>query len=489
MTPEEFQKLPLMPLGDTYGNAPTGLDPIQQFFLPYVEYYHLGLWFIFFSTLSFMVINYIGRPLLEEGHKAAAPSLTPQGSKFKNLYHKVFSIDEIEKDLVVRLFGYAILIGFLASFRSWEGSLGTTIHADQLCWPFLQNCDSWAFMTGRPYGYDQNAFFMIMFGLIVLSAYYLSVGHYMAAHVCILILFLWKLYITSLSYYYNANYDYYHTAFCIIFLFMPHKRFFGSLCVVFFYFLSTATKIHESWSLGTYFTSMKTGLPIFPDSTTMIWTNLVIFMEMVGAWFLFSRHKILQRTVFFFFCIFHLYSGLLVGYHYPTIVMPSLIVFFGPLYKPFDMVPLDRKAVLGWLFMLSLLGAQMISHFIPGDEKLTLEGNFYGLYMFEANHQCRVIVKDEQGNIVREEISTSARNRCDPYRYMHIGQKMMCGQGENSPKFSATLDHSINGGPFYRIVDVDDACALTYKPFSKNDWIKTEKTAEPVGRPHKNLYY
>ena len=140
--------------------------------------------------------------------------------------------------------------------------------------------------------------------------------------------------------------------------------------------------------------------------------------------------------------------------------------------------------------MLFLFSAQMISHVIPGDEKLTLEGNFYGLYMFEANHQCHLTVKDESGKIMREHTSTSARNRCDPYRYMHRGQKKACPHpaGQN-PKYHVMLDHSINGGPFYRIVDEKDLCALTYKPFSKNDWIKTEDEAEAVGRPLKNYYY
>lgn len=417
---------------------------------------------------------------------------TTDSRSFGEKYRKFFGLDEVANDLAVRLFGAAVLIGFLASFRGWEGNSITALSAAEdgiaRCWPFLQNCYDWMFMTVRPYGYVQNTIFMVMLGFIFMGAYGLIAKRYVLAHVCILVLFAWKMYITSISYSYNANYDYYQTAFAFIFLFMPHKRFFGSLAVVFFYFLSTATKIHESWTLGTYFSSMVTDLPIFPDGTTMLWTNIVIFMEMVAAWFLFSRNKYLQRTAFVFFAIFHLYSGTLVGYHYPTIVTPSLLIFFGPLFKPFDRVPLDIKSIPGWTLMLVLFCCQMISHVIPGDEKLTLEGNFYGLYMFEANHQCSVRFFDKNNNVIMKSDSAAARNRCDPYRYMFRFQKQFCQYG-NQEKYAFKMTHSINGGPFYLIVDEPDACALEYKAFSKNDWIKTETEAKPTARPRKNYYW
>ncbi len=406
-------------------------------------------------------------------------------------YQKLFSLHEINKDLAIRLFGAAILLGFIVSFKGWESSYLSTLNAanngDAICWPMFQGCYDLFFMNRRPHGYIQNTIFMSMLGLIFVAAYGLIAKKYVTAHFCILILFIWKAYLTSINYMANGNFDYYHTAFTFIFLFLPHKRFFGSLSIPLFYFLSTATKIHEGWTLGTYFTSMVTDLPLFPDGTTMLWTNMVILMEMVGAWFLFSKHKHIQKTVFAFFVIFHLYSGTLVGYHYPLIVTPALLIFFGPLYKPFHSVPLDRKAIAGWLLMCCLVSAQMISHVIPGDEKLTFEGNFYGLYMFEANHQCSILMTNENGDIVYRADTTSARNRCDPYNYMFRGQKKFC-QGETQSKISFKQTHSINGGPFYLIVDEADLCALEYKPFSRNRWIKTEDEAKATARPRENYY-
>lgn len=497
MTPAEFEALPLFPLRGTEGNDPTGYTALQSALLGYIDYYHTALWLVFFGSLFYMVLRYL-RPAIFSPEKAAAapvPAPVIEGDWKQRAiarYKRIFHISEIENDLTLRLFGGAILLGFMVTFRGWESSTANSLSAlntnSYICWPFFQDCAKWILFDSRPNGYTLNTIFMAMFGLIFLAVYGLLAKKYVIAHACILVLFAFKIYVTLINFSYNANYDYYHTAFCLVFLFAAHKRFFGSLTVIFLYFLSTAAKIHETWTLGTYFTALQTDLPLFPKGTTMLWTNLVILMEMVGAWFLLSKNKYLQRPAVFFFACFHLYSGILVGYHYPSIVMPSLLIFFGPLYKPFERVPVDLSALRGWFLIGALLCLQMISHFIPGDEKLTMEGNFYGLYMFEANHQCLVRVKNEVGSDIYNQASTNARYRCDPYRIMFQTQNIFCKQ-EHKPQLNLQIGHSINGGPFYLIVDEADLCSLTYTPFGRNHWIKTEETARPMARPHKNLYW
>ena len=124
---------------------------------------------------------------------------------------------------------------------------------------------------------------------------------------------------------------------------------------------------------------------------------------------------------------------------------------------------------------------------IPGDEKMTLEGNFYGHYMFDANHQCIIEVRQEPNvnSLYSEHETAAAKRRCDPYRYWQQAKMWFC----NNPneKYRLIIQHSINGGPFYEIVNEPDMCNLTYHPFYHNDWIKTEKEATPVKRPRKKL--
>lgn len=467
---------------------------MQNALLQNIEHLQMGWWVLFWGTLAFLIGRFIiytpwkQRYAIAEKGEGRFNIIVTESPRFNFLFYK-----EIETDVMLRLFGGAVLLGFLFTFARWQMDTATTLtgvrNGYTVCWPFFQDCYDLVFLETLPYGYSQTMVYMGLFGLIFLAAYGLLAQKILMAHVAILVLFIAKMYFTLINYGNNANYDYYHNAFALVYLFMPYKRFFGSLTVVYFYFLSTATKIHEGWLLGAYFTTLQTGLPIFPDSTAPFWTGLVVFMEMIGAWFLFSRHKLLQRAALFFFVTFHLYSGILVGYFYPSIVLPPLLIFFGPLFKPFKAVPLNLKSLIGWIFIVALFFLQMISHLIPGDEKLTMEGNFYGLYMFEANHQCTVSAY--QGSLEIFLTNTeNARSRCDIYEYWYRLNRKHCGKNENKDRpISFVVNHSINGGPFFELVNERDLCKLDYKPFSRNEWIKLPENAPITGNARRYNFY
>lgn len=412
------------------------------------------------------------------------------------VYRRLFSISEIESQPILQLVFGATVFSYFLTFYAWIGSSTITLDAvargTYVCKPYFQECAQWYFLRALPNGYSQSTLYMLLFGSLLMVAYFMYRKEWVKAHLALLPAFIWHVLVVFMLTDLNiGNYDYYLAIFALIILFIPHKEFFLKLGLVLFYFLYTSAKIHETWILGSYFSALKTGLPLFPDWAIPVWTNLVIFMEMVAAWFLLSRNETLQRSVLAFFVGFHLYSGILVEYRYPATVLPTLFILFGPLYRHTP-VPLDRKAVAGWSLVTLLFFAQMAPLMIQGDEKLTLEGNSYGLYMFEANHQCistvRYIYVDGEVQERRGE-SISSRNRCDPY---HAWFRIRTRCRANDMAISRaewTFDHSINGGPFLRIVDVADACALSYNPFGRNPWIRTEKDNPPViGYPVENVY-
>ena len=156
----------------------------------------------------------------------------------------------------------------------------------------------------------------------------------------------------------------------------------------------------------------------------------------------------------------------------------------------YSSAPLDRRSIAGWFLIVLMCLLQFIPRAIPGDEKLTMEGNRFGLYMFEANHQCisTAVVFYEDGHRARDyRESISARSRCDPFRYW-FRLKQICG-ASGVEKIPWTFDHSINGGPFLRIVEEENACALAYAPLGHNKWIKTEKDNPAIiGWPVENIY-
>ncbi len=415
---------------------------------------------------------------------------------FLNSYRRIFSIEEIEHSKILQWVFGATLFSYFVAFNSWIGNSATTIDSitnnSHLCWPYFQECGKLLFLRALPQGYSQPFLYMVLFGTLLISVYCMYRKDWVLAHLALVPSFLWHtfaMFVLTMSL--SGNYEYYLFFFSLILLFFPYKEFFLKLALVFFYFLSTAAKIHETWILGTYFSSLVTGLPLFPRWSIPFFTNLIIFMEMVGSWFLLSRRPILQRTALIFFVMFHLYSGLLVEYRYVVTVLPTLLILFGPLYS-YTRAPLDKKSIIGWLLIVLLFFAQMVPQIIPGDEKLTMEGNKYGLYMFEANHQCvstaQIIRADGTVRTVRTE-SASARARCDPYKYLIRTKGYCTGRDMVGGRVAWTFDHSINGGPFYRIVDAPDSCVLIYKAFSHNKWIKTENDNPAIiGKPVENIY-
>ncbi|HWO07139.1 MAG TPA: hypothetical protein VNM40_00990 [Candidatus Paceibacterota bacterium] len=438
-------------------------------------------------------------------------------------YRALFSIRELEENRTVQWMFGAMLFFFFLTFSKWISShaitLQTAYNGTALCWPYFQECAQLYFLETLPYGYSQSTLYMALYGVMAAIVYAMWKRDWMLAHALMLPLFLWKVFVVFVLHYTIAGpYDYYHLILTAALLFIPHKEYFLKLLFVLLYFLSATTKFDASWTLGTYFSTLQTGLPLFPDSLIPLFTNLVIFMQVVGAWFLLSSRMRLQRTALVFFAAFHLYSGILVYYHYPSIALPALLILFGPLYR-YTRPPCSRRVIAGWLLVFAVILFELPPAFIDGDRRLTLEGNRFGMFMFEANHQC-VIRTTEYGNDERaravqnvtaaprscisqrclasrrvfEERGTpvieetweiaAAWNRCDPY----VELKRIQGRCVESDRIALTLDHSVSGGPFYRIVDVEDACVLTYDAFRHNDWITMPPEAPVLGYPLKDEY-
>ena len=417
-------------------------------------------------------------------------------SIFVERYATLFGIKEIADSLTLKWVMGATIFSYYAAFYAWLGSPAMTINqklqGQATCWPYFQNCSDYYFLYSLPYGYSQTTLYMGFLGIFILTIYLMHKRQWVLAHMCLVLPYLWHILGNLVLTHQNAgNFDYYLITFASILLFAHHKEYFLKVALVSFYFLSTATKIHDAWVLGTYFSALNTGLPFFPDWSLPVWTNQLIFMEMVGAWFLLSKRPWLQKSVAAYYIFFHLYSGVLVGYRYPSTVLPTLIILFALFYR-YQEPPFDKKSIIGWFFVGIWFFVQTIAFWIPGDQKFTQEANKVGIYMFESNHQCvsSIMFHFKDGGIATvRRTNDSARNRCNPFDYLQK-IKYRCAHGARSvARAEWTFDHSINGRPFYRQVDVDDACTLEYKPWSHNEWIRTQEEAEVVGYPRENWYY
>lgn len=439
-------------------------------------------------------------------------------------YKKIFRIEEIEKNVVNQWMMGASLFFFFLTFQRWLSNGHLTRESIRsgidVCWPYFQECASLYVLQGLPYHYSLTTFYMGLFGAMLLVAYFMWRKSWDYAHLTLVPLFIFKsVAVFVLSYGIAGPYDYYHLILTAILLFAPFKEYFMKLAFVLLYFLAATTKFDASWTLGTYFSTLQPGLPLFPDALIPLLTNLVIGMQVIGAWFLLSKNMLVQRTALFFFVTFHLYSGIFVHFHYPAVSLPPLLILFGPMYR-FMPPPFSRRTLLGWFFMLAIFLFEVPPWLIEGDRRLTLEGNRYGMFMFEANHQCIIrsrtyfadaetplpstfqaqprsctsqrCLRERTGYIEGSEAVHdetweigAAWNRCDPYMEMKRLQRR-CTEGVSRIAF--TMDHSVSGQPFLRIVDTADACTLTYKPFTHNEWITLPPHAPVLGYPLKNEF-
>jgi hypothetical protein len=391
-----------------------------------------------------------------------------------------------------RLVIASLLIPYFAAFYALVYSTSTSIleRSTSSCWSYLPNCEDFYFLQALPFGYSQTIFYAGIFLVFLLAIEGLIKERWRQVWWMLSLLFVWKLYTSFVIGTQPGNYEYYDIVLMIVVLFAPYKAWFLRLAFVFLYFLAATIKIHEGWILGTYFTSLETGLAIFGNTIAPIVTMLVIVGQIFGAWFLLSQHESRRNAAFIFFFIFHLYSIIYVGWRYPTSDLFMLCTLFY-LYKNPAPVPLFRKTILPYAFLLLLLCMQFVPKLIPGDQKFTLEGNNLGLYMFEANHQCistlTILKPGAKVAEKRQTMNISAQIRCNPSFYL---QRIKKACAENpSYQYAWTFDHSINGGPFYRMIDEANACALEYKTFKKNLWIKHDfDNMEIIGYPLRNYY-
>jgi hypothetical protein len=237
--------------------------------------------------------------------------------------------------------------------------------------------------------------------------------------------------------------------------------------------------------------ALKSGLYFVPHALVPVATNAVIFMELVLVWFLFYPERRVRLFVLGCLALFHVYSALYVGLVYPTIVLPMMLALFlsGERHA---LVRHWRVLWAGALILVLVCAADAVPYAIAGPSRVTGEGHKLGVYMFEANYQCAAAatIHYQDGHTeVATSSSTYAIERCDPYSdWFYFNQQ--CALHPDIASIAVTYDTSEDGSPFYRIVDVPDICAMTYKPFSHNAWIHIPGVdpAPIVGYPKPNEY-
>ena len=394
-------------------------------------------------------------------------------------------MEEIEASQTLQIAMWLLLLGWYLQFAQWVRFSDFTINAVEagrhLCWPFFQGCGDWYFLSSFPHVNTHGLFFAVLLGLLGLVSFFLIRRSYTYAHMVMLFFFVFEIAVLLLSMRLAINYWYYHALMAALFLLPAAKLTLMRFGVVLLYFLAGTLKLDDGWLQGNYFKALSEGLYFVPDTLIPLATNGVIVMQLFFVWFLLSPNKTYRYTALAIFSLFHLYSSLYVGYLFPTVTFAMVLVLFISNEKRVPIRELLRRGKRGPAILLLVIAISLIQYVIPGDARITGEGNRLGMYMFEANYQCssRMVVYGREGEILSEDTSEtfSSNQRCDPYAHFFYF-KQLCAQDSNIQRIAWTLDTSINGGDFMRIVDEEDACALEYRPLQHNAWIKTPEFDE-----------
>ncbi len=444
---------------------------------------------------------------------------------------RCFCSEEVDADPRLKIICGSLLLYFHMTFVYWsDRSTSLSTLGDEVFnyapWVFFQNFRWLIFLDP----FQTRVYF---YGLGMLALLGLFSLFYLRSSVLALCLlaFLWinKAFFYACDFRLFTNFHHFHLLYTLVFLISQDKlRFFRALLGL-SYVMSGIVKLTPSWLFGEYFNSLPDKLPMFPKASWVVTSASVALtvLEILGPLVWLTSIRWLRRFTFGAFILFHLYSGVIVGFWYTTLMLPLVVAAFlkfdEPLLAGWRFT--SRQAIPVGIFALALCGS--VYHlFIPGDSRLTSEGRYFGLFMFDANRAVRFETRIEKGNkawvvqvyrppasqtdlaigspatrmrclvyehgrltenftvtrsirdggqvIFNPQYFTDARMRVfgDPYLYYYYGRELV--RRYHPDLVSLSLEQQMNGHrEFARLLDIEDFGRLnpSYNPFVHNAWI------------------
>ncbi|HTY89112.1 MAG TPA: hypothetical protein VMB80_16820 [Candidatus Acidoferrum sp.] len=324
-------------------------------------------------------------------------------ASIRNRLDNFFSSREVDRDPRLKMICAGLLFYYFMTFFDWwqkAVSLSTRGNEtfDYAPAVIFQHCRWLIFMN-----WDQTKIYLYALGMLALlglfSLFYLRSS--LTALCLLAVLCVNKAYFYLSDFRLFANFHHFHLFFTLVFLFSQSKlRFFrGALAVG--YLMSAVVKISPSWLLGEYFNSMPGKLPLLPKAGWVVTAASVgvVVLEFLGPLCWFTRINWLRRLSFVLFILFHLYSGVVVGFWYTALMLPLVLAAFVRFDRPLQAgYHFSRRHLIPFgLFAFVMFGG-LYHYCLPGDVRLTNEGRYLGFFMFDANRQVRFEARIQKGN-------------------------------------------------------------------------------------------
>ena len=442
-----------------------------------------------------------------------------------------FCSEEVDRDPRLKIICGCLLLYYHLTFYVWRqhavslSTRGIELF-DYAPAPIIQNLRWLVFMNS----FQTEAYLYLLGMMALLGLFSLFYLRSSLLALCLLAwLFVNKVWFYLCDFRLFANYHHFHLLFTLTILIATDKLRFFRAALALSYLMSAAVKLTPSWLFGEYFNSVPGKLPLLPETTWVVTSASVglILLESFGPLCWLTRVNWLRRLSFGTFILFHVYSGFIVGFLYTTLMLPLAVAAFMGFNEPLQSgyrFSRQHLAVFG-VFAIAWIG-NVYHLFIPGDVRLTAEGRYFGLFMFDANRAVRFETRIQKGNrlwvvqVVRPfrnlaEVAgadSSARIDCeffrdgalvdrfavsrairdgdevifnplyfvtaqvrifgDPYLYFHYARELV--RRYHPDRVSIRLDEQLDGhSETVRLIDIPDFAALNpaYNPFVHNKWI------------------
>ena len=396
-------------------------------------------------------------------------------------YNRLFSVQEFTTH--PRL--YYLLLGSIAflvfALKNPAQSITQPLQiGTYICPTWFQDCYQWFFLSISAYEWWTVILMMLLAGSFTTIVY----KRYTLGHFLLSVPVIWHLVLVGLlthSDFYYGHVMFYIAIINTVLLFLPNKTVILGWLLLLIYVLSLGSKMTDSWFLGNVFRAMDLGLPVIGDRWHMLAAWAVILTEGIIVWFLLSKYRLLKYGALASLLIFHVYSIPIIQYFFPAVVIVVLLTIFA--------TPNQFRLWSGslgsrvWIFVLTavLVLGQSVSLLIPGDSRLTAEGNRFGMHMFNAKVYCYVTTKitAREGITYNHwRVDRASSGYCEPYYQWYL-LKQQCLQGGVSQAV-LTMDIAINQEPYSRVVNQVDVCQTEYHFMQHNDWITIDSLATPV---------
>lgn len=320
------------------------------------------------------------------------------------LFGRLVASGEVDQDRRLRMVLAGLLLYYYVTFYNWwKGAAsalsvkGTEVFNYAPTW-VLENWRGLIFAD-----HFQTKVYLWLLGMLAL----LGLFHLFYKDCCqvpmaiLAFLFANKLFFYMMDLRLMANFHHLHLFYSAVFLISGRKLFFFRMALAVSYWMSAFIKFTPSWLFGEYFNSIPGKLPLLPENSTFVMLAMqgIIVMEIFGPLAWFSNRPRWRYLSLGVFIAFHLYSGLLVGFKYTTLMLtcliPAFLDFDAPIQRGYRFVRRDLLPI--GLMSLALAGG-LWHFFIPGDVRLTAEGRYFGVFMFDANRTVLFHVTVEKGD-------------------------------------------------------------------------------------------